>query len=225
MTAVLTNKVTTRRAGRPRSEATRRSILVATVELLERETIQSLTIEAIARQAGVGKATIYRWWQSKALIVIDAFIEHHIGKTPMPRDLPPSEALALHFSSLVHEYAGWSGRIVAQIIAEGQSDPAVLREFRERFHYGRRAVVREMLESWRRDGLISAPADIELLGDLIYAPVYMRLLLGHSPLDDAFVRSHLAYVYQLLGVPPPTLPDASVAPARRPVSKKGPANA
>jgi AcrR family transcriptional regulator len=218
MATALMNQVTTRRLGRPRSEATRRSILVATIDLLQRETIQSLTIEAIARHAGVGKATIYRWWDSKALIVIDAFIEHHIVKTPMPRDLPPAEALAVHFTSLVHEYAGWSGRIVAQIIAEGQTDPAVLREFRERFHYGRRAVVREVLEGWRRDGLINAPADIEMLSDLIYAPVYMRLLIGHSPLDDAFVRSHLAYVYRLLGAPAPTLA-GQPRKARRQVSK------
>jgi AcrR family transcriptional regulator len=187
------------RVGRPRSEATRRSILLATIELLQRETIQSLTIEAIAGEAGVGKATIYRWWDSKALVVIDAFVEQHVVMTPIPRDVPPAEALAAHFSSLVHEYAGWSGRIVAQIIAEGQADPVVLREFRQRFHYGRRAAVREVLEHWRREGLINPPADIELLGDLIYAPVYMRLLLGHAPLDDVFIRSHLAYVYELLG--------------------------
>ena len=96
-TTSLAAKAIPRRAGRPRSETTRRKILEATVHLLEDVTVQSLTIEAIAREAGVGKATIYRWWDSKALVVIDAFIEHHIVRTPMPRDLPPAEALAIHF--------------------------------------------------------------------------------------------------------------------------------
>jgi AcrR family transcriptional regulator len=205
MTTTLASRATPRRAGRPRSETTRRNILRATIRLLEHGTVQSLTIEAIAREAGVGKATIYRWWDSKALVVIDAFIDHHIVRTPMPRDLPPADALAIHFAALVHEYAGWSGRIVAQIIAEGQADPAVLREFRERFHYGRRAVVREVLDLWRREGNIPTPSDIEVLSDLIYAPVYMRLLVGHAPLDDTFIRSHLAYVYRLLGAPFPTI--------------------
>ncbi|HEX3087532.1 MAG TPA: TetR/AcrR family transcriptional regulator [Ilumatobacteraceae bacterium] len=205
MTSSLAAQALPRRAGRPRSETTRHSILRATLHLLEDTTVQSLTIEAIAREAGVGKATIYRWWDSKALVVIDAFVEHHIVRTPMSSDLAPAEALAIHFSALVREYAGWSGRIVAQIIAEGQSDPTVLREFRERFHYGRRAVVREVLEQWRRGGSIPAPADIEVLADLIYAPVYMRLLLGHSPLDESFARSHLTYVYQLLGVQLPAI--------------------
>lgn len=188
-----------RSVGRPRSEATRSQILATTIRLLQEQSVQSITIEAIAREAGVGKATIYRWWNSKALVIIDAFMENHVVNTPMPRHRSPAQALALHIGSIVQEYAGWPGRIVAQIIAEGQSDPDVLREFRERFHYGRRAVVREVLEDWRRESDIAAPPNIEVLGDLLYAPIYMRLLLGHGPLDEMFVREHLVYVFTLLG--------------------------
>ncbi|SFT85834.1 TetR/AcrR family transcriptional regulator [Paraburkholderia aspalathi] len=192
-----------RGVGRPRSEETRTQILAATVRLLESRTVQSISIEAIAKEAGVGKATIYRWWNSKALVVIDAFIEHHVVKTPMPHNLPPGDAIAVHLISLIHEYAGWSGSIVAQIIAEGQADPAVLREFRERFHYGRRALIREMLEEWRSSASIPVPPNIETLGELLYAPVYMRLLLGNGPLDDQFAHDHISYVYTLLGVAVP----------------------
>ncbi|KAF1021571.1 MAG: putative HTH-type transcriptional regulator [Paracidovorax wautersii] len=210
-----------RAVGRPRSEVTRSQILAATVRLLEQQSVQSISIEGIAREAGVGKATIYRWWSSKAHVVIDAFMEHHVVKTPMPRDVPPATAIARHLHSLIHEYAGWSGRIVAQIIGEGQSDPAVLREFRERFHYGRRAVVREMLEAWRSEGTIAAPNNIETLSDLLYAPIYMRLLLGHGPLDEEFARAHINYVYSLLGVDVPTLgASAKKASPARAASRK-----
>lgn len=202
-TASSTPAASNRRPGRPRSESTRREILAATWRLLEQQTVQALTIEAIAKEAGVGKATIYRWWDSKALVVIDAFMEHHVMKTPMPRELPPGEAIARHIASLVREYAGRSGRIVAQIIAEGQSDPIVLRELRERFQDGRRTVVREMLEEWQRRDDIPVPPNIEILSDLLYAPVYMRLLLGHAPLDKAFARQHVEYVWTLLGQTPP----------------------
>jgi hypothetical protein len=47
------------------------------------------------------------------------------------------------------------------------------------------------------------PPNIEVLSDLLYAPIYMRLLLGHGPLDEVFVREHLGYVYSLLGVEQP----------------------
>lgn len=199
-----------RGVGRPRSAETRTQILAATVRLLESRTVQSISIEAIAREAGVGKATIYRWWDSKALVVIDAFMEHHVIKTPMPRNLPPGRAIATHLVSLIHEYGGWSGRIVAQIIAEGQADPAVLRVFRERFHYGRRALVREMLEEWRAVERIRVPENVEVLAELLYAPVYMRLLTGNGPLDDRFARAHIDYVYTLLGVEPPDIAELDI---------------
>ena len=186
--------------GRPRSDATRRQILDSTIKLLQEKSIQAISIEAIAREAGVSKATIYRWWDSKALVVIDAFIENHLVKTTLPRELGLKGAIAHHFRSLVEQYSGWSGRLVAQIIAEGQSDPSILRAFRERFHYGRRAVIRETLEEWRRSGEIAADTNVEILMDIIYGAVYMRLLIGHAPLDAEFAESHIKYVYHLLGV-------------------------
>ncbi|MCY1557129.1 hypothetical protein D9M68_939500 [compost metagenome] len=88
--------------------------------------------------------------------------------------------------------------MVAQIIAEGQSDPSILRAFRERFHYGRRAVIREALEDWKSTGEISSDTNIEILMDVIYGAVYMRLMIGHAPLNDEFASSHIDYIYQLL---------------------------
>ena len=60
--------------GRPRSEASKTAILNATIDLLEETGYSALTIEAIASNAGVGKATIYRWWSNKAFLVLDAFL-------------------------------------------------------------------------------------------------------------------------------------------------------
>jgi AcrR family transcriptional regulator len=200
-----------RSAGRPRSEETRRGILQATLDLLHHETLQSITVEAIARRAGVSKATIYRWWNSKALIVMDAFIEHHIVRTPMRRDLCPHEAIAQHMADLVEQYAGFGGQVVGQIIAEGRCDPTIAREFRARFHYGRRAVVREVIEEWRRSGEISVETNTEILMDLLYGPIYMRLMVGHAPLDKGFVEDLTTYVFALLGVPPAVAKRKAVA--------------
>src|SRR5262245_63666559 len=105
-----------------RNEASRRSILDATQRLLAQDdiTVQKLSIEAIAREAGVGKTTIYRWWPSKAAIVIDAFMENHLLHTPMPTDVSVREALEIHLRSLIRQYAGPPGRLVSQIVAESQ---------------------------------------------------------------------------------------------------------
>lgn len=188
-----------RPGGRPRSEKTRQTILSAALDLAKNEAVPTVTIEAIARTAGVSKATIYRWWDSKASIVIDAFVEYHVIRTPMPRSLHPVEALVQHWRSLVDQYAGWPGRVVAQILAEGQSDPAVLREFRERFHYGRRAVVREVAQELIDGCSLSSQISAEELMDMYYGPVYMRLLWGHAPLDDEFVRTFPVRFFASIG--------------------------
>lgn len=190
-----------RSPGRVRSDASRVAILNATLKLLETTPLQQISIESIAREAGVGKATIYRWWNSKAAVVIEAFLHTHLSHTPMPKGVSPRNALTRHVHLLVEEYSGWSGRIVSQILAEGQGDPDVLREFRERFWYGRRAVVREVFEEARRQGEFRSDIDTELQMDILYAPIYFRLLMGHLPLDKKFADAHCAAMMHLLAFP------------------------
>src|SRR5436309_3669833 len=108
-----------------RSEASRQSILDATLRLLDDSdmTVKTLSIEAIAREAGVGQTTIYRWWPSKAAVVVDAFMENHLLHTPVRKDVPVRQALESHLRSLLGQYAGPPGRLVSQLIAESQYDP------------------------------------------------------------------------------------------------------
>ena len=187
-----------RTPGRTRSEAARTAILNATLHLLEEQSLQQISIEAIAKEAGVGKATIYRWWSSKVSVVIDAFVQNHVLQTPMPKQGSCAEAIAVHIHRMIEQYDGRGGRLVAQIMAEGQSSPEVMREFRERFFYGRRAMVREVIEQGRRNGEFRTDLDAEFLMDLIYSPVYFRLMMGHLPLSHAFAdelaRSALAFL-------------------------------
>jgi AcrR family transcriptional regulator len=108
--------------------------------------VQKLSIEAIAKRAGVGKTTIYRRWPSKAAVVIDAFVEHHLVHTPIREDLPVRAAMTEHLTALAEQYSGPQGRLVAQIIAKSQYDESALHEFRERFWDGRRAATRALIE-------------------------------------------------------------------------------
>lgn len=194
----MAGKNTVNSSGRPRSEKARVAILKATIKLLEQMTLQELSIEAIASESGVSKATIYRWWPSKVSVVIDAFVEYHVLKTPIRRDVSPREALINHMSALVHQYSGLPGRIVAQIIAAGQADAEVLREFRERFWYGRRAALRELFAEGQRLGEFKSGVDLEFLMDVLYAPIYFRLLWGHMPLDESLVQALVDNVLPLL---------------------------
>lgn len=204
-----------RSPGRSRSNASRVAILNATMKLLESQSLQRLSIEAIAREAGVGKTTIYRWWPSKAAVVIEAFARNHISHVTASKDMGPRDALLNVLQLLVEEYAGSVGRIVAQILAEGQSDPEVLREFRERFWYGRRLMALELIMEARRLGEIRDDVDPDFQLEILYGPVYLRLLNGYAPLDAQFAAAHGEAVMRLLQVPGNPGP----APVRRKSTK------
>ena len=187
-----------RNAGRARSDASRMAILNSALRLLEKQSLQQISIEAIAREAGVGKATIYRWWPSKAAVVIEAFLMMHVSRVAAPRSMGPRDALVKILHLLTKEYAGWEGRIVSQIIAEGQSDPAVLHEFRERFWSDRRAMALELVNEARRIGEFRDDVPAEFMLDQLFAPIYFQLLSGQIPLTQKFAKSHCENVLRLL---------------------------
>lgn len=186
-----------------RSEASRSAILEATIELLEDTTVQKLSIEAIAKEAGVGKTTIYRWWPSKAAVVIDAFLELHLTNTPIPEDLPVREALGVHLRSLIRQYRSPTGRLVAQLIAESQYDPETLATFRGRFWDGRRAAVTALVERGIREGEVRDSIDAELVTEMIYSPVILRLLFGHRPLSEEYAQQAIDVAFDGLGASAP----------------------
>ncbi|WP_283811369.1 TetR/AcrR family transcriptional regulator [Bradyrhizobium sp. AC87j1] len=190
-----------RSGGRPRSEANRRSILTAAMKLLEHQTVQSVTSEAIAAEAGVGKATIYRWWPSKVSVVIDAFIEHQLLHTPMDKDAHPAEALLKHWRMMAKQYSGKAGDIASQIIAAGQSEPVIMAEFLRKFHVERAAMARDTVERLMR----AVPSIRERIAEerfmeLFYSPIHTRLLLRHHPIDREFIRTFPVDFFRVFGV-------------------------
>src|SRR3954465_11450830 len=106
-----------------RSEASRKAVLQATMDLLGDEppgpvSLQKLSIEGIARQAGVSKMTIYRWWPNKPAPIIVWFRHNHVAQTAVEDRGPALEALRKPLASLARVYAGPEGRLVAQLIGE-----------------------------------------------------------------------------------------------------------
>lgn len=180
---------TERKPGRPRSEEARRAILEATSRLMEKMPLRALTIEGIAKEAGVGKPTIYRWWDSKCAVVMDAFLAETAPQVSFRQTDSAVEALRQQVKLVIDLLRGRPGRIVAEIVGEGQADPNILEEFRTRFFARLLAPAREVIERGKGTGEIDQALDTDLALDLIYGPIYYRLLVGHRPLDEAFARS------------------------------------
>lgn len=166
--------------GRPRCEATKAAILEAARTLFATHNLSELSIEAIARQAGVSKATIYRWWDSKGSLVLDACLDGLKRQTQFTGGQTLSEMIAGQMRRLVAVYAGPVGRMVAQLLAEGQHDRQLLNRFYQ-----------EHIQSRRQDLAKRIGGDDEqreILMDMIYGPVYFRLLFQQHPLNDIFAE-------------------------------------
>ena len=178
-----------RKPGRPRSEEAHQAILDATVRLMEEMPIRTITISGIARAAGVGKPTIYRWWESKCALVMDAFLAAAAPDTLVVKGNSTADTLTLHVKNIIDLLNGRSGRIVAEMVGEGQSDPHILEEFRDRFFSRLLAPAREIIEQGKNSGELDRNLDTDLALDLVYGPICYRLLAGHQPLDAAFARA------------------------------------
>ena len=177
-----------------RSETSRQAILQSTMKLLDdREpgsmSVQQLSIERIAREAGVSKTTIYRWWPNKAAVIIDTFLENHILATPVREDLPAIDALREHITALAAVYAGHEGRLMAQLIAESQYDPATLEEFKKHFWRPRRDAVTPLIERAVAEGALRSDRTTDELAERIYSPLYFRLLFQEGSLDAEAIRA------------------------------------
>jgi AcrR family transcriptional regulator len=177
------------RRGRPRSETARLAILAAAAELALDRGLAAVSMDAVADRAGVSKATIYRWWPTKETLALDA-LYHEWAGVPRPRD---TGSLREDLLSLLRPWAKEAGRrpyarVIAALIATAQTDPEFGRRYRERFVEPRREAARAIFRRAVARGEIPAGTDIEVALDLLYGPVYHRLLHGHAPLTDRFVR-------------------------------------
>ena len=164
------------------------AILAATWELLKTTSLRDLSIEAIARESGVGKTTIYRWWPNKGAVVMDAFWERLSPEIQFPQGLSATETIEQQMRLLVAAFSGEYGRIAAQIIAEGQACPQTLANYRDRFLSLRRKAAKAIIQQGIENGEFAPDLDPELAIDIIYGAIYLRLLVKHLPLDEKFAE-------------------------------------
>jgi len=177
-------------AGRPRSEPSRKAILDATRKLLARESLPKLSIEAIAKKAGVGKTTIYRWWPNKAAVAMEAFLEQPGIQVIVPTTATASEGIARQLESLVRQLRGQNGRIIAGIIAESQGDATVLDLLYEKFLKLRVETLYELVEQGVKSGEFKLGLDTAIAIDMMLGPLFLRVLSGEHGIDNHFAENY-----------------------------------
>src|ERR1700693_6275629 len=174
--------------GRPPSEmaASHAAIMDAVYALLQEKSVRDVTIEAVAKRARVGKPTLYKWWPTKATLVLAMLCERMAPNLEKPTVLSAEESLRLRVRRLIDAFNGPFGKIVAGLVAEGQSEPVVLQEFFDRWVSPRRNATIADLQSGKNAGELRPETEPELLNDAIFGAIYYRLLLRSGPLTRRF---------------------------------------
>ena len=160
----------------------------AVYEMLQETSARDLTMEAVAKRAKVGKPTLYKWWPTKAALIMAMFQERLVGK-PISSSAPTVEAALLaKMRRLAIDLDGVFGKVMADLIGEGQSDQKLLKELHSHFCV-RRLHTAADIERGKKSGEFLPNTDAELVMDMLFGPAYYRLLGGFPPLTQAYVEA------------------------------------
>lgn len=173
-----------------RSERARQAILEAARALVVEVEYRKVSIEAIAARAGVGKQTIYRWWPSKGAVIFDAFLDLSTDDEQgmaLPDTGDIDADLKTVLRATVSEFADPAfDAPVRALNSEIISDPELAQQYDQRLRAPVDEAKKVRLRSAQQAGQLAPDADLELLLELLYAPIYQRWLLRTGPLTPEY---------------------------------------
>jgi len=168
------------------------AILDAAEAVLVEAGYAGFSIEAVARRARAGKPTIYRWWPSKAALLLEVYQRGKRVDTPDTGNL--EEDLVGFLKNL---FSHWrqtsSGSVFRSLVAEAQSDPAAAAALAD-YARGRRAHTGQMIERAKARGEVAADVNAELVADLTASFAWTHLLTDRLDEDEATIRAAVRYV-------------------------------
>jgi AcrR family transcriptional regulator len=171
------------RRGRPRSEQCDRAIEAAVLDLVVEHGFAGMSIEGVAARAGVAKTTIYRRWDSKEALVVDAFMRRARERVVSP-DTGRLRTDLIEMLRAFLRNLQLDGGLMQAFIAEQRRHPPLAEAFRSTFLKERRAVIRAVLDRGVARGELAPGADLELLADVGAAMLWYRFIITGAPLDD-----------------------------------------
>ncbi|MEU4831849.1 TetR/AcrR family transcriptional regulator [Streptosporangium sp. NPDC023615] len=185
-----------------RSEQSRQAILGAAFDLVAESGYTSLTIEAIAARAGVGKQTIYRWWPSKGAVFVEAVLSAGQGGTqdlalPDTGDLGADLRQVLR--AIVDEYNDPRLEAMSRALnVEALQNPAMTAEITSRILGPHLEATKDRLRGARRAGQVAEDADLDVAVELLYGPIYHRWMLRTAPLTHAYADTLASFAVAAL---------------------------
>jgi AcrR family transcriptional regulator len=185
---------------KPKSDAKRRNarshkaIIEATIKLLGSSGYVDFSIERVASEAGVGKQTIYRWWSSRADLVLEVWSDRlmpplaaYDGKTPLGTYLEKS---LLSFGQLIGRTDCRQAAIC--VLAEAHRDPQLYLRMEEAIYAPRIKLIGDAFCHAQEHDLFPDHFDIDLLIDALYGAVWYKVLIRFETVTKTYVKKLVA---------------------------------
>jgi AcrR family transcriptional regulator len=174
----------------------RSDVLRAAGAILMEEGSADLTIERVAREAGVSKTTIYKWWPSRGALALDGYF-HAVEHTLAFEDTGDIRAdLVTQLRAFTSVMTGTKGgRVLLELIGQAQTDEDLSGALRSLYSSERRRLAAERLRRAQEVGQIREDVDVRVLIDQLWGAVYNRLLVPDEPVDDAFVTALVDHLF------------------------------
>ncbi|MYT30713.1 MULTISPECIES: TetR/AcrR family transcriptional regulator [unclassified Streptomyces] len=167
-----------RRPGRPRSAAADSAIVEAVLRLIEDGVaIGELSMERIAREAGVGKATLYRRWSGKSALMLDVMRSLDVPCPPPDGGSVREDLVRLLEFLRRRGLSQRSSAVLRTVVSHVRSQPELWAEYHTTVVRARHEALLAVLRRGVADGEIRADQDLETLADLLVGPLLARALL------------------------------------------------
>ena len=196
-----------RRPGRPRSDAIDERVLQATRDALSRDGYAGLTMDGVARAAGVGRQSVYRRWSRKPLLVFDAVFGGADALRNLRRAAEDGEGVAADLANQARAFAAPGMRsLLAGIVADSLQDPQLLDELRRRYLLPRLEAVTEAVAHSRSRGEIALDLPDETIALIVVAAGFVDFVLLGSDDPEALRAQLLSLLRGGAGGAPPASP-------------------
>ncbi|MDT0570087.1 TetR/AcrR family transcriptional regulator [Streptomyces sp. DSM 3412] len=189
--------------GRPRSEAVERSIIEGVMRLLEEGVpLAELSIERVARTAGVGKATIYRRWSGKEALFVDVLRAAEPPDPVLPGTSMRDDLVVFLEAARRRGLLNRPSAILHNVIAQMKSSPKIWEAYHADVVAPRRRALADVLRRGRDNGELRPDVDIDLVGDLVFGPMLVRTVMRpEAPLPEDLAENIVDAVLE--GLRPP----------------------
>jgi AcrR family transcriptional regulator len=197
-TVAVTEEAERRRPGRPREARADEAIVAAVLDLLNEVGFSGLTIDAVAHRAGVGKATIYRRWEGKEQLVLDALTAGRLEFVEPDTGTVRGDLLAYYLPLTESDAQQGAVGLMPALAAEAAIN-ADLAERLRAFVSDRRGPVAAILERARERGELDDDLDLDLTIDLLTGPIMYRLYFSGGPVDPGMIQQLVDHVLRAVG--------------------------